>query len=54
MAQKRIRGIESHQEVPSHYNRVDFRRPGEKFEHFMVEKSGSQLLLMLFLAIMFV
>lgn len=54
MAQKRIRGIEAHQEVPSHYNRVDFRRPGEKFEHFMVEKNGGQLMLMLFLAIMFV
>lgn len=53
MAPQTPRGLENHQEVPASHNRVDFRRPGQKFEHFMVEKNGGQLVLMMVLATMF-
>lgn len=55
MAQpKPIRGLSRNQELKPGHDRVDFRRPHEKFRDWMVESSGGPMMLLIFLATMLV
>lgn len=50
--QKQPRGLTSNQELRHSHDRVDFRRPGERFRDWMVESQGGPMMLMIFLGIM--